>query len=156
MNDTFRLFVDRFNRHAPPAPATPEDVAYMEHELSTVLPLSYRRFITTYGEVYTPGLLDLIVEKQVDLPDVQNISSPREAVEATLAYWSGDAPKDLVAFANDCMGNVFGFLRLEPGLTAPADAPVYMFDHDFAELRPVASSFESFIAAYVAIPSGPA
>ena len=156
MNDTFRLFVDRFNRFSSLAPATSEDVALMERELSTVLPLSYRRFITTYGEVYTPGLLDLIVERQLDLPDVQNISVPREAAEATLAYWSGDAPRDLVAFANDCMGNFFGFTRLEPASTAPTDAPVYIFDHDLSEVRQVASSFESFLAAYVSIPEGSA
>ena len=125
------------NRRARAAEA---DVNYMEAALKTVLPASYRTFITSWGEAFTPSLLTLIVNKELNLFDVQNIPLPRRAVEDTQLYWSGGMPSHLVGFANDCMGNLFGFARLKPDSARPSDAPILVFDHDANEVFQVAGS----------------
>jgi hypothetical protein len=65
-------------------------------------------------------------------------------------------PDTFIGFASDCMGNLFGFQRLAPSAVPPSDSVVYVFDHDFMEVSPVAPSFVSFLAAYIAIPEEPA
>jgi hypothetical protein len=155
MSSTFENFVTRFNRRKDLVPALESDLVFMESALNTVLPSSYRQFVLTYGAVFTPSLLNLIVGHKLELFDVQNITSPREAVEGTTAYWSGGMPDDFIGFANDCMGNLFGFKRVTPPAVRPADAAVYVFDHDFVEVFEVAPSFEALLASYLAIPEGP-
>ena len=146
--------MDQFNRHKTSLKASEDDLRYMETELNTVLPDSYRMFAKDYGEAYTPELLDIIVDKELDLFDVQNISLPRESVDNTKAYWSAGMPTDFIGFGSDCMGNLFGFKRLEPPASRPPDAPVFVFDHDFVEVKPVASSFITFLENYVSAADG--
>src|SRR5512143_553791 len=143
-------FMQLFNRSENAARPTEADLVFMEAALDTVLPASYCAFITSWGEAFTPSLLTLIVNKQLDLFDVQNIPLPREAVEDTKAYWSGGMPTDLIGIASDCMGNMFGFARLAHGSPRPPDAPVLVFDHEANEVFQVAPSFEAFLQAFIA------
>ena len=156
MQDTFTRFATRFNRLEPRNLASPLDLDEMERVLQTLLPQSYREFMLTHGELYAPGLLNLIVSHELDLYDLQNIMPPRQAIEDTHAYWEAGMPRYVIGFASDCMGNLFGFRRLRAARKRPNDCAVLVFDHDFVEVHRVAPSFESFLAAFLAIPDGAA
>jgi hypothetical protein len=135
-------FVARFHFGSPPVPACEEDLDQVEAELNTKLPNAYRQFMTRHGKVYTPDILRAIVDQNLDHVDLQNIDSPKEAIEGTKGYWSAGMPPDVIAIANDCMGNMIGFHR---HLESLEDAPVIFFDHDFIEVYPIEASFDALL-----------
>jgi len=139
-------FVARFHIGDPPSPATDQQIDRIGTELNTTVPEVYRHFMTQYGPVYTPDILDAIDDRQLDHPDVQNFLSPDEAVSATKAYWSAGMPSDVIGVASDCMGNLFGFRRQTGTID---DAPVVFFDHDFVEVSEMADSFDEFLQWYL-------
>ena len=118
----------------------------MERELRTKLPLAYREFMRRHGEAYTPDILDEIVDKNLEHPDVQNFDGPHETTKGTQAYWSGGMPDDFIGVASDCMGNMFGFARRTETLD---DAPVLFFDHEFVDVAEVAPSFDALLSWYL-------
>lgn len=140
------LFVARFHVGDQPVASTDQQVDSFGEELGTATPEAYRRFITRFGAVYTPHLLDAIVDAGLDHPDVQNFLSVEEAVAGTKAYWAAGMPEDVVGVASDCMGNLLGFRRQT---SKSDDAPVVFFDHDFVEVAAVADSFDAFLLWYV-------
>lgn len=143
------LFVQRFHFGNPPLPCTEVDLNVFEDMLGTTLPSSYREFMRWHGRVYTPDILDEIVERGFEHPDLQDILSPSEAIQNTKAYWSGGMPENLVGVASDCMGNMIGFQRELKLGERPADVPVWFFDHDLNKVHAVASSFDEFISWFV-------
>jgi hypothetical protein len=145
-DDIHAEFVARFHLGDRPSPATDEQIDGIGTELATTIPSAYRRFMTRHGSVYTPGILDAVVDRQLDHPDVQNILTPDEAIEGTKAYWSAGMPSDVIGVASDCMGNMIGFRR-QTG--AVDDAPVVFFDHDFVEVSDLADSFDAFLQWYL-------
>ena len=66
----------------------------------------------------------------------------------TSAYWQAGMPDNVVAFASDCMGNLFAFSR-DLHDVAPDDAPVLFFDHDFMTVETVADSFDAFLSWFL-------
>ena len=118
-------------------------ILQIEKNLDTVLPQSYLDFMSNYNVVYTPSLLDLIVEEDADLHDLQNITSIKDTIEGTKMYWSGGMPDDLIGFGNDSMGNMFCFKKLPPDSKRPDDLPVWIFDHDFNKVSQISDSFDN-------------
>jgi hypothetical protein len=64
-------FVARFHTGRRPKPFTESQLDTAETALGMMLPTSYREFATSYGAVYTPGLLTLVVERKPGFSDVQ-------------------------------------------------------------------------------------
>jgi hypothetical protein len=139
-------FVARFHVGERPVPVNDSRLDEIEAQLNTRLPGAYRDFMTRQGAVYTPETLNEIVEGNIDHPDIQNILEPAEAIEGTIAYWSGGMPKDVIGVGSDCMGNMIGFRRQS---TPSDDSPVVFFDHDFVEVYELAPSFDEFLAWYL-------
>ncbi len=135
-------FARTFHIGDDPQRATDTELDAIESALHTTLPVSYRAFATSHGTVYTPDILDAVAE--LDHPDVQNFASAPDVITDTKAYWGAGMPDNIVAFASDCMGNMFAFER---GFreTRPDDLPVLFFDHDFVEVAPVAESFDALL-----------
>jgi len=139
-------FVARFQFGDPPTPMADVELDSVEAALDTKLPASFREFMTRFGPVHTPLVLDGITDCGLDHPDVQDFLSAKQAVENTKGYWSAGMPADVIGIASDCMGNMIGFLRSGERRD---DAPVVFFDHDFVEVSEIASSFDEFLNWYL-------
>ena len=57
----FERFVRKWAKPAESGPCVEEDVSQIEEAHGITLPRSYRQFLLTYGQVYTPGLLDAVM-----------------------------------------------------------------------------------------------
>jgi len=145
-DDIHAEFVERFHIGDPLTPATDDEIDRIGIELETAIPAAYRRFMTQYGPVYTPDILDAIVDHQLDYPDVQDLFTPDEAISGTKAYWSAGMPFDVIGVASDCMGNMIGFRRQTGTLD---DAAVIFFDHDLVKVSEIADSFDAFLQWYL-------
>ena len=139
-------FVARFHFGDPPTPVSDAELDSVEAALDTRLPASFREFMTRFGPVHTPRVLDEIADRGLDHPDVQEFLSASEAIEGTKGYWSAGMPDDVIGVASDCMGNMIGFRRNGERCD---DAPVLFFDHDFVEVSEIAPSFDSFLDWYL-------
>jgi len=139
-------FVARFHFGKQPEPATDAELDSIENALETKLPTAYRQFMTRFGVVHTPRILDEIVERALSHPDVQDFLSAKEVVECTKMYWSAGMPQHVIGVASDCMGNMIGFQNTHDRRD---DAPVLFFDHDFVEVSEIARSFDEFLAWYL-------
>jgi hypothetical protein len=111
MNDSerialYRRFVSTFHHGEKPIPVSPRDLDEAECVLGTMLPNSYRLFMTSFGEIYTPELFDL-VPGLPEMPDLKNLASLQEVVSETPGCWSAGTPHDLIVIGNDIMGNLF-------------------------------------------------
>jgi len=137
-----------------PAPVPIEDIRAAEGELVTTFPQSYLDFITCYGAIYTPAILDLVTGGESEIApegasfDVQNFLTPAEIVETTRLYWSGGMDNWVVAVASDCMGNVFGF-RKDSSNARPEDSMVFIFDHDFCETKEESPGFDNWLLSFI-------
>jgi hypothetical protein len=143
--DLHRSFVERFSVQTF-APAEEAALDAAEARLSVRLPESYRAFMKSYGGAYTPGLLGLIVERQLNYHDLQNIEPLKGMVEGTETYWRGGMPEILVSFGGDCMGNALCFERTT---STRDDAPVRFFDHDFFKVAEIAASFDALLEQFL-------
>ena len=139
-------FVTRFHFGEPPTPMTDAELDSVDAALDTRLPASFREFMTRFGAVHTPRILDEINDRGLDHPDVQEFLSAKEAIEGTKGYWSAGMPDHVIGVASDCMGNMIGFGRSHERRD---DAPVLFFDHDFVEVSEIAPSFDSFLDWYL-------
>ena len=61
----FRKFADRFNKSANAVPSTQSDIDKFEKELNIQLPNDYKRFLLSIGNIWTPDILDLVVDKEL-------------------------------------------------------------------------------------------
>jgi SMI1 / KNR4 family (SUKH-1) len=139
-------FVTRFHLGDRPQPLSDADLDFVEAALNTKLPSAFRQFMTRFGPVQTPHILDEITRRNVNHPDVQDFLTVEEAIKGTKGYWSAGMPEDLIGIASDCMGNMIGFRRARKRYD---DAPVVFFDHDFVVVSEIAPSFDSFLNWYL-------
>ncbi len=143
--DLQRTFVARFS-FGPRALVDEAALAAAEARLSARFPDAYRSFMKTHGGALTPGLLDLVVERKIDPPDLHRLESPAVMADATETYWRGGMPGHLVVFGTDSMANAFCFER---AAGARDDAPVLFFDHDCATVEELAPSFDALLERFL-------
>lgn len=103
------------------------------------LPADYRSAVLQLGLPRpTIALLDAIVDQELDLRDVSDFLSPAEVVSVTEDWRALGLPEELVAFATDCMGNLFCF---PTAADTGGPVPVLFFDHDARTVEVIAPSF---------------
>ena len=129
--------------------ASESDFSDVESSLNLALPAEYVYLVSEYGDVYCPNLLDEIVDREIDISDVQNFLLPNEMIETTSSWEEAGMPKGYLSFASDCMGNVFCFKVSE--LREKETPRIYMFDHDFCEITKVSKSFISWIKQFTRV-----
>lgn len=146
--------LERFNEiwassSYPPAQVTEADLRAVERRFDVRLPAEYREAVLRVG-LPRPAvaLMDVIVERELDMHAVGDFYSPAEIIEETIGWRQIGMPEALVAFASDGCGNMFCFdaHRLNGG-TADAHA-VLFYDHDFDTVDQVAPSFDAWIEAF--------
>jgi hypothetical protein len=128
--------------YAPDA-VTEDELNRIEGRLQTRLPADYRNAVLQFGLPRpTVELLDAIVDRHLDLRDVSDFLGPADIVTVTEDWRDSGLSDELVAFATDCMGNLFCF---PTAAEAAGEAPVFFFDHDHRSMDVVAPSFTRWI-----------
>lgn len=61
--------------------------------------------------------------------------------------WTSQISTDLIPFASDSMGNIFGFLSADLK-SEHESSSVYFFDHDFDTVDKIANSFSEWLNEY--------
>lgn len=130
-------------------PVSDGDLERAEGSLQTRLPTDYRNAILQLGLPRpTIELLDAIVDRELDLRDVSDFLSPAELVSVTDDWRDLGLPEELVAFATDCMGNLFCFpTEADDG----GEVSVFFFDHDEMTVEVIAPSFTKWIEAFCGV-----
>jgi hypothetical protein len=137
-------FIERFQRGEKTQAVSSTAIEHIASTLNVLLPASYRDFLETYGPVYTPDILDLIVLRNARLADIQQFQSIEDVIDSSQSLNA----KGCLAFAADCSGNLFCFKSLANTLPAPDDAPVWLFDHETGKASKVATSFDAWLSQY--------
>jgi len=133
----------------PPDAVTEIELEGVEGRLQTRLPGDYRSAILKFGlPRLTIKLLDAIVDRQLALKDVSDFLGPAEMVTVTEDWRELGLSEDLVAFATDCMGNLFCFPTASD---CTAEVPVFFFDHDERSVDVVAPSFTRWIDEFCGV-----
>jgi hypothetical protein len=147
-------FVRLFAKQGKEGTVKIEELTQIEVELSISFPEAYVAFITKYGAIFTPSILDLVTGGESEIApdgaswDVQEFFNAPEIVKTSQLMWSGGMESYLVPIAMDCMGNVFGFHRRQ-NLPRPGDSPVLFFDHDFCKIHEEAASFDNWLSSFI-------
>lgn len=126
-----------------PDPVSATDLEGVERRLETQLPSDYKDAILQFG-LPRPSidLLDAICDRELDVRDVSDFLGPKEVVQVTEDWRDLGLPDELVAFATDCMGNLFCF---PTDLNSDREQPVFFWNHDSKQVDTVASSFTRWI-----------
>ncbi|MBO9706930.1 MAG: SMI1/KNR4 family protein [Caulobacter sp.] len=129
-----------------PEPILLADLERAEAQLDGRLPSDYRDAVLNVGLPRPTGaLLHSICEAQADFADVADFLTADEMISSTQAWREMGLPKDKIAFASDCMGNLFVF----DSAALSQSSKVWFFDHDAGETELVAPSFTSWIQQYL-------
>lgn len=148
--DVIGKFVEMWNCNRALRTATQEEIQRTEAALGFALPSGYKTLAIVYGDVYTPDILDAVVEQNLDLRDVQNIILPAEALEDTRLYVSAGMPEGYFGFASDAGGSMFCF-SLDDLAEGTGDSAVWFFDHDFVDMTRESGSFLEWLRCYIEI-----
>lgn len=143
----FEKFVERFNKSDEAKPSTQIDIYALEKEFKIFLPNDYKAFLTSFGNIWTPNILDLIVDQELELNDVQDFWDIDKIIYDKRNEWTAQVSTDIIPFASDCMGNIFAFLTNE--IKSPTEtANIYFYDHDFETIEKVSPSFKNWIDSF--------
>jgi hypothetical protein len=143
-----QAFAERFHAGKRLRPTTAAQLTDAEAALGVLWPESYWLFALACGAVYTPSILDLVVERKVKISDVQQFLTPNQSVTET-RRWQLDPAGGCAAFASDCMGSFFAFRQLPASEPRPDDSTVWLFDHDYDEWVAQAASFDEWIGKFL-------
>lgn len=147
-DDLYAAFAERFHAGKRLRPATAVQLADTEAALGVLWPDAYRQFAMACGAVYTPGLLDLVVEHKPGFGDVQQFLTPKQSVTET-RRWLRELEGGCAVFASDCSGSFFAFRQLPATEPRPDDAAVWLLDHDVGELVEQAASFDKWLDRFL-------
>lgn len=128
-----------------PEPILLVDLDRAEAQLGGRLPDEYRDAVLDVGlPRLTGALLHSICQEKADFADVSDFLAADEMIASTQAWREMGLSKDKIAFASDCMGNLFVFdgARIQ-------SSEVWFFDHDTGKIALVAPSFTRWIQQYL-------
>lgn len=140
----YRHFIERFQRGEMTQAVSSAAIEHIASTLNVLLPASYRDFQETYGPVYTPDILDIVVLRKSPIIAVQEFLAPADVIENSADI----GIKGCVAFANDCSGNLFCFKRLPKAEPRLDDAPIWLFDHETGKTSKVAPAFDTWLSNF--------
>ena len=148
--ELYERFARRFHAGKRLRPAFEAQLEAAEAALGVRWPESYRRFALACGAVYSPSILDLVVDRRLDFSDVQQFLTPRQSITET-RRWPPDSTGGHLVFAYDCSGNLFAFRDLPASPPRPDDAPVWFFDREEDTVAVEAGSFDDWLGRFLAL-----
>jgi hypothetical protein len=131
--------------HGPANRCVADELDHIEAALDTFLPSAYREFMLNHGPIFTPYLWEAIVQRELATHPVREFLSPQLVISDNPMCWGGGMPTNLVGFAGDFMGGLFGFPRTARIGQRPDDLPVQLFDADYVKVVPIAESFDNWL-----------
>lgn len=140
-------FVASWNKKPDSHGATQPDLAALESQFGVTLPAAYKYLALTYGDLYTPDILDKVCDLEDEIIEVQKFLPVSQIAEITASCEKAGMAKGYICFASDCLGNMFCFKK-EQCKTAPDDAQIWFFDHDFNDMEPLSLTFNEWIAQF--------
>jgi len=151
MGMSLERFADRWTSPSyPPTPVDERALAETEASLGALLPADYRSAVLRVGLPRpTIALLDSIVENDLSVADLGDFLDPSSIVEVSRSWRGMGLPADLIAFANDSLGNLFCFSARSQGDTSG----VFYFDRDEGSVEEVAPSFTAWIDELASLPA---
>ncbi|MES2543946.1 MAG: SMI1/KNR4 family protein [Bacteroidota bacterium] len=145
-----RTFFNRFGVNSETSLAKPfqiEEFNSIEERLKIEFPESYKHFALKYGNIWTPNILELIEEKEIEIADVQEFWNVEQIILDKENEWTSNIEENLIPFASDCMGNIFCF-AFKDLTSRKSDCNIYYYDHDFDSVENLSISFEQWIEQY--------
>jgi len=143
----FSKFASSFNKNEEIRTASLQDIDHLESSLNIKLPEDFSIFIQHYGNLWTPNILDIIVDNDIEMNDIQQFMLPEEILEDKREGFTSQVDEDLIPFASDCMGNLYAF-KTSDIEKEHSTAKVYFFDHDLDEVYFIANSFRAMIQGF--------
>ena len=143
----FSKFANSFNKNDETQTASLHDIQLLENTFGIKLPEDFKLFVINYGNLWTPDILDIIVDNDMDINDVQQIWTIDEIIEDKISGVSEQIKENLIPFASDCTGNIYAF-KSSDIKKEKLMAKVYFFDLDLDKLYPVANSFTDLIEEF--------
>jgi hypothetical protein len=141
----FSKFSSLFDKASEVQTASLSEIQSLERILQIKLPEDFKLFMNNYGTLWTPHILNIIVDNEIEMDDIQQFWSAEEILEDNKSGITNQIEvADLIPFASDCMGNIFAFKSFDLKMERQT-ANVYFFDLDFNEMRLVANSFTALI-----------
>ena len=142
-----KQFADRFNKSDDAKPSTQVDIDSLENKFQIYLPNDYKTFLLNFGNIWTPDILDIVADNELEINDVQQFWTIERIIYDKQNEWTSQLSTDLIPFASDCMGNIFAFIRHD--IKSPSDtASIYFFDHDFDTVEKISNSFTDWIEEF--------
>jgi len=147
-SEIFKSFFERFYKNESFKPDSKGEIELFEKDFKIKFPLDFREFLKTYGDLYTPKILDLIVDNDLEMNDVQEFWNIEQIRNDKENGWTHQSGIDLIPFALDSMGNIFAF-KTDEIKTSKESSNVYFFDHDFGTIDFVSKSFTNWIESFL-------
>ncbi|HLO53630.1 MAG TPA: SMI1/KNR4 family protein [Saprospiraceae bacterium] len=145
-----KTFFNRFNDNSkisPSKPFTLKEFDSLEERFKIEFPKSFKYFALTYGNIWTPNILDLIDEKEIEISDVQEFWNAEKIIFVKENEWTSKIEENLIPFASDCMGNIFCF-AVKDLISRKEDCNVYFYDHDFDTIENLSLNFDEWIEQF--------
>jgi cell wall assembly regulator SMI1 len=142
-----KQFTGRFNENDEAEPWTQEEISRLEKRFGIKLPEDYKILVATYGDIWTPGIVDIIAENELDMNNVQDFWGFAMIIEEKKDMDKEETSKNLLPFASDALGNVFAFSISDLESSAET-AAVYFLDYDFDTVEKTANSFTEWIDGF--------
>jgi hypothetical protein len=139
----FIQFISRFNKNSEAKLAEQSEIDMVELEFNIYLPDDYKSFLLTCGDLWTPDILDLIVDRDLSIEDVQDFWD----VDGIIECKKNESMDGLLPFASDSMGNVFAFI-ISDLINQHPSASVYFYDNDFDSMEKTSESFTAWIERF--------
>lgn len=122
------------------------DLERAETRLGGRLPDEYRAGLLNVGVPRpTAALLHSICEEEADFADVSEFFTADEMIASTHDWREMGLPNNKIAFASDCMGNLFAF----DSSASTQGSEVWFFDHDTGQTSLAAPSFTRWIQQFL-------
>ncbi|HTA63569.1 MAG TPA: SMI1/KNR4 family protein [Bacteroidia bacterium] len=145
--EIFKAFADRFNKSDTAKPASALEVEKLEKEFKVFMPADFKDFLLRVGNIFTPNILSLIVDKNIELNGVQEFWDIERITWDKKNEWTSKLETDLIPFASDCLGNLFAFMASDIKQQKQT-AVVYLFDHEFDTIEKKAASFTEWVDGF--------
>ena len=94
--EIFNKFRERFDKNDDLEKASESHIEKLKAELNIIIPNQVKLFLTEYGNIYSPEILDLIVDNEINLWDIQEFWTTERIIYDKQNEWTAQLSVDLI------------------------------------------------------------